>query len=193
MTRKKALHLAIEIIKKCNNDNTQEIVNKLEEILSENPFRGWTKESILDAILTYADEHNNNLPEKKDLTTANKLPSITVIKHKFGTSAISKLYQTYFPHLYKQKKRNSHYRLYDYDKEYFLKIFKDNYERIKKEKKVKHVGMRLYDQNRMQGTPVVSTIMYQCDCSSYNELLIMCKYKIDIKKLKSSIHVTFID
>lgn len=191
MTRQKALISAIEIIKKNNNEESQEIVSKLEEILSENPFRSWTKESIIDAILTYVDEHNN-LPGEKDLRIANKLPSITVIKNKFGTSAIRKLYKTYFPNLnMRNKNSSSPYRFYD--KEDFIRIFKENYERIKQEKKVRYVNMDLYDKNRTQGTPIIYTIMRQYGCSCYDDLLIACGYKIDIKELRPSINVTFLD
>ena len=57
MNRKQALTEAINILS--TNPDNKEIADKLKEILSELPLSEWTKNSIMDAIETYIQEHRN--------------------------------------------------------------------------------------------------------------------------------------
>ena len=191
MTRKQAISQAISILSKdAKNSN---IVSKLKELESELPLSRWTKESILDSIATYAEEHNGILPLASDLTTENNLPSNTVIEAKFHISSMEEFFNKYFPDfksLGKQYKSNSPYKNENID--YFITVFKNNYDRIIKNNS-KKVSTKNYDKYRNKNTPTLITILRNCNCKNYSELLILCGYKNKTEPIKANINVTFID
>lgn len=190
MTRKQAMSEAISILSQ-DSKNTQ-IVVKLQEILCELPMSIWTKESILDAIENYAIEHNNTLPYERELTSKNHMPSNTVIYNLFGISAIREFYAKYFSdHLVRPCLKKSPYE--NYSQEDFVKIFIQNYVRIKQELNVKNVNYRTYDFYKDKNTPCVNTILRNCHCDTYNDLLILCKLKQEKKKLATHIAITYND
>lgn len=189
MTRKQAILQAIEILSQ--NKENKGIVLKLKEIESELPVPVWTKESIIDAIETYASEHNNTLPQVTDLTNENNLPSNTVIYHKFGISSMDVFLKEYFPHLNPQNKSSSPYRFEDDG--YFLNIFKENYERIKNETQEKYVNSKQYNKYRKENTPQIYTIIKKCGCKSYEDLLILCGYKKEKKPLEAVVDISYQD
>ena len=184
MTRKQAISRAIDILSR-NKENV-DIVLKLQELYSEMPLSSWTKDSIIDSIETYALEHDNILPQAKDLISENRLPSNTVIGAKFNMTSMESFFKKYFPHLNKKNNYSSPYK--DKGEDYFIEIFKDNYTRIQKSLGVKVVSAKTYNKNRQKETPFYGTIVKQCGCNSYDDLLIKCGYK----KAHSTISTTLI-
>ncbi len=119
MTRKQAISQAIDILS--GDTNNKDIVYVLKQILEELPLSGWTNESIIDSIESYAYEHNNTLPTISELTRENKLPSNTVINSKFGIKSMNVFYKKYFSFLQPQNKSSSPYR---FEKDnYFLNSY----------------------------------------------------------------------
>lgn len=189
MTRKQAISKAIQLLS-INHEN-DDIIYKLKEIQEELPMSGWTKKSIIDAIETYASEHNNILPQVDHLTNSNKLPSNTVITNLFKLSSMNDFYHQYLPHLKSYNRSSSPYRFNDLD--YFIDIFKKNYDRIIRELNLTYVNASLYNKFKDDNTPHLTTIIKRSGCRSYEDLLILCGYKRKKKKLKSNIQVNYID
>lgn len=190
MTRKQAMSEAISILSK--DSKNEKIVEKLQEILCELPMSTWTKKSILDAIENYAIEHNNTLPYERELTSTNHMPSNTVIYNLFGISAIREFYSKYFSnYLVRSRQKESPYE--NYSQEDFVKIFIQNYARIKKELNVKSVNYKTYDFYKEKNSPCVNTILRNCNCDTYNDLLILCQIKHPKKKLVTHISITYND
>lgn len=189
MTRKQAISRAIDILSK--NKENSDVVLKLQELYSEMPLSYWTKDSIIDSIETYALEHNNTLPQAGDLISENNLPSSTVINAKFNISSMDVFLTKYFPHIKKKNKSNSPYK--NKDEDYFIKTFKDNYTRIQKTLGVKIVSAKTYNKNRQKDTPYYGTIVKQCGCSSYEDLLIKFGYKKAHSPISTTLNVSYND
>lgn len=79
------------------------------------------------------------------------------------------------------------------DEAYFLNIFMENYERIKKQKRVHTVSQKSYIKYRMDGTPHIKTIQNHCNCKTYGELLTLCGYKSENKPLIATMDISFND
>ena len=189
MTRKQAITMAISILsQKTEND---EIVMKLQEILSELPLSTWTRNSIIDSIETYAYEHDNILPSAIELTTENKLPSSTVINKIFGLSSMVLFFKKYFPNFKEKDKSSSPYK--GKDKDYFMFIFQENYEYIKHKFDIKYVTAKIYDKYKNTNTPCLNTITRNCNCKSYDELLVLCGYKKNELPIIATIKASFND
>lgn len=189
MTRKQAILRAIETLSQ--DEENSDIVLKLQEIYSEMPLSSWTKKSIIDSIETYALEHNNVLPQAGDLISKNNLPSNTVIEAKFNISSMKQFLKTYFPHMNKKDRSNSPYK--DKNEEYFIKTFKDNYMRIQEELGVKNISTKTYNKYRQKNTPFYGTIIKQCKCNSYEELLIKCGYRKAHSPISATLKVSYND
>ena len=187
MTRKQALSKAISILSE--DKKNDEIVLVLQNLLNEYPYSRWRKETVIDSITQYAIEHNNCLPQIHELTKENKLPSKTVIEYLFGYSSINLFYKEYFSE-YKIEGYNSPYRQQTI--EYFICIFKENYEMMKQNNKGrKFIGARAYDKMRMENTPCSKTIIRNCGLNSYNELLVMCGYIKEYKPIECSVNINY--
>lgn len=189
MTRKQAITKAIKILS--YDDDNKEIVLKLKEIEEEMPLSFWTKASILDAIITYASEHNNTLPVISELISKNNLPSRTVIESKYNISSIDTFYKKYLPELTPQNKSSSPYRYKNND--FFIDVFKTNYIRIKNKKNVKYISMKLYDKYKKRNTPTISTIIRKCGFNSYEDLLISCEFKKRTVPLVCTTNISYND
>lgn len=188
MTRKQALFQAIEILSK--NKEYNEITDKLREIEMEMPLSCWTKESIIDSILTYAEENNNTLPFASELTKENNLPSNTVIAAKFHMTSMEDFFKEYFPqYIIKDRVYKSSSPYKNKDTNFFITTFQENYERIKIENNINYVSTKTYDKNKKEGSPALKTIMCFCNCKTYNELLILCGLK---KRMKLEVHLNCI-
>lgn len=189
MNRKQALTEAINILS--TNPDNKEITDKLQEILSELPLSEWTKNSIMDAIETYIQEHNNTVPSSLEFTKSNKLPSNTVIRHLFNVSSLSEFLRKYFPKHKRRVGNSSPYK--DENEDYFIKLFKRNYMELKCKLNVKIVSGRLYKENKKVGEPCLETIIRNCNCNSYEELLILCNYKKPSKPITATVNGRFND
>lgn len=190
MTRKQALSKAISILS--DNKENEKIIEKLQEILFELPMSTWTKKSILDAIENYAIEHNNMLPYERELTSKNHMPSNTVIFNLFGISAIREFYAKYFQSYSTKPTRYESPYAHFLQKD-FENIFIQNYNRIKDELNIKNVNYRIYDLHKDKNTPCVETIMRNCHCNTYGDLLILCKIHQPHKNLATHVSITYND
>lgn len=188
MNRKQAILKAIEILS--TNPNNNEVTSKLKEIASEMPLSSWTRNSILDSIDTYITEHNNTLPWATELTSPNKLPTNATIKKFFEVSSIVQFWKEYFPQ-YKMKKRKSLYN--NESKGFFITTFKQNYERIKNKYNLKNVKLRQYEKYRNPNSPCLDTIKRNCDCQTYDDLLILCGYKKRVMPIVGISHIKVTD
>lgn len=189
MTRKQAILQAIEQLDKDEKNNS--VVEKLKEILEDFPLSVWTQKSIIDTIETYAIEHGNMLPQAKDLTSKNGLPSNTVIFNKFGISSINFFLENFFPMFNKQCKKYSPYN--DKEKEYFVNTFIENYIQIKNKFNLKYVGSKKYDKYKEKNTPHTTTIIKNCNCKSYKDLLILCGFKKPKKEIETTVSISYND
>ena len=189
MTRKQAILQAIEQLDK--DEKNSSIVEKLKEILEEFPLSVWTQKSIIDTIETYAIEHGNILPQAKDLTSKNGLPSNTVIFNKFGISSINFFLEKYFPMFNKQCKKYSPYN--DKENEYFVNTFIENYVGIKNRFNLKYIGSKTYDKYKEKNTPHTATIIKNCNCKSYEDLLVLCGFKKPKKEIETTISISYND
>ena len=186
MTRKQALSKAISILSKDTNSN--EIVSVLKNLLNEYPYSRWEKETVIDSITQYAIEHNGHLPQSHNLRKENRLPSSTVINYLFGYSSVNLFYEKYFPE-YKIEGYASPYRLQPRD--FFISVFKKNYDRIKLETGVRIVDKKKYNQKREANTPIIKTILRNCKLDDYKQLLIECGYMKEQKPIECSIDVSY--
>lgn len=189
MTRKQAILEAITILSQ--NKENEKITEKLQDILEELPSSSWTKKSIIDAVENYAIEHDNRLPYERELTAENHMPSNTVIYNKFGIKAIRKFYKKYFPNFITKTLYGSPYC--DLTQEDFKDIFTKNYNRIKDKLKVKNITSKLYNVHKDKDTPCVETIMRNCNCATYNELLSLCNIKKKSEPLETHLTITYND
>lgn len=189
MTRKQAISKAIMILSQ-DIHNTS-IVEKLYEISTEFPLSSWTQKSILDAIENYALEHDNKLPYERELTSENNMPSNTVIYNKFGIKSIRKFYEKYFPNFVMKSLYGTPYC--ELTQENFKNLFTKNYNCIKNKLQVKNVTNKLYNTYRDIESPCVETIMRNCNCTTYSELLILCNIKNENEPLETHLTITYND
>lgn len=188
MNRKQAILKAIEVLS--TDSNNSEVIDKLKEVANEMPSSTWTRESILDSIDTYATEHNNTLPGIVELNSSNKLPTDVTIKKFFSTPSIISFWKEYFPQ-YKMKERKSPYN--NEPNDFFIATFKQNYEKIKNKYDLKYVKYAQYEKYREPNSPCANTIRRNCNCKTYNDLLILCGYKKKSSPVVSVSHVKVTD
>ena len=74
-----------------------------------------------------------------------------------------------------------------------MKTFKDNYIKIQKLLNVKVVGTKQYNQYKDKETPHSYTIIKNCGCKTWNELLILCGFKKKNSPLQVSYDVNYND
>lgn len=189
MTRKQAILQAIQALSK-EGDNI-DIINKLEEIYNEMPLSRWTKSSILDCVETYAEEHDGMFPYINEFKNVNGLPSTTVIFSKFNISSIDDFYNQYFTHLRHKIGNGSPYR--DKEISFFLESFKSEYIRIRDKFNAKVISLYRYNENRSKNTPIAETVMRQCNCDTYAELLDLCGFENAVKPISITIDVSYSD
>ncbi len=153
MTRKQALHMALEAL-------TDEAAKaKINEIINDMPLTNWTKEAIFDSVEQFILD-NGRTPTATDFKKKG-LPPHTVIKHRFGVS-LSEFLNMYYPR--EKPKVNS--KVYGHKSaEEWLEVFKGEFERIQPR------SAEEYDRKRMAGTPCWSVIAKYSKVNSWFLLL----------------------
>ena len=120
------------------------------------------------------------------------MPSNTVICSLFGISAIREFYAKYFPNYFTKSSRyESPYA--QFSQEDFKNIFIKNYTRIKEELCVKYVCYHTYNLYRDKKSPCANTIMRNCKCDTYKDLLVSCKIKQHKKEIATHVSITYKD
>ena len=118
MTRKQALHIALKVL------TDDEAVRKINEILEDMPFTGWSERTIFDTIDQFILD-NGRTPTATDFKKKG-LPPHPVIKLRFGVT-LKEFLLKYYP---SPKLCNS--RIYFYrTKEEWKTLFICDYIRIK--------------------------------------------------------------
>ena len=166
MTRKEALKMAIIILNK--QEQTQDIVDaisKISEVLSEMPLVHWSTDSIFDAIEQWKIE-KGNYPSASDLDQKG-LPCSSVIKQKFKIDPVVFL-KKHFPKEHSMEHISPYY---DKTKEEWIKIFINEYNRIKP------VSYRQYESRRSKNIPMARWIMKKYKIKTWKTLLSFCGLK----------------
>lgn len=187
MTRKQAILQAIQSLSR--EGSNIDVINKLKEIYNEMPLSMRTKSSIIDCVETYAEEHDGMFPYINEFRKKNGLPSTTVIFSKFNISSIDDFYNQYFTHLKHKIGNGSPY--YDKDMGFFLDTFKSEYEKMREKFNTKIISHRKYNKNRSDGVPNAETVMRQCNCDTYTELLELCGFKKKAQPLSLTMDVSY--
>jgi hypothetical protein len=180
MTRKQALQYAITVL------NAQNIVNKgvilkIQDIMKEMPFCHWSKETIIDTLQQWAIENGRN-PTCGDLKKCNNLPPHSIIKLRFNMTA-KQFLDKYFPQPLEQE-LNSLYC--EHPKEYWLNIFKSEYNRIKPSSSNNYNKLR----NHQYPSWITTAKMY--NLNKWSELLDLCNIHINKSKKQTKFIVNHI-
>lgn len=159
MTRKNALEMAVMVVKSSdlNKETKQEIIEKLNQCVTDMPLNHWSRESILDACQQYIEDNGRPIG-LADFDRSPKLPSHPVVERKFNMS-LREFRDTYFP-LPTPKILDTPAALTAY-----LSAFKSNFEES---------GARTrdeYDKLRGEGTPCSAAILRATGFGSWHELI----------------------
>lgn len=156
MTRKQALHKALESI----NDN--EVRSKIEEILEDMPFTGWSERTIFDTIDQFILD-NKRIPTTTDFKF-RRLPPHTVIKLRFGVT-LKEFLLKYYP----IEKLNKSAIYYDRPREHWQIDF------IKQYHNIKPYGAEQYNDARNINTPSWATVAKMFDITKWLNWLAYCE------------------
>jgi len=130
MTRKQALHKALEVLTEV------ETISKINEIIDDMPFTGWSERTIFDTIDQFVIDHDRN-PTATDFIPKG-MPPHPVIKLRFGIT-LGEFLEKYYP----QPK---------IDKDKYKQLFISEYERIKPR------GACDFNKRRSDSVPTWGTI-----------------------------------
>ena len=155
MTRKQALHKALEVI-------TDEAAKaKIWEILDDMPFIGWSERTIFDAIDQFVLD-NGRMPYVSDFKKKG-LPSHTVIKLKFGVNL-----KDFLAGHYPSKKLCASRLYFHKTKEGWKDIFVRDYIGSRPRSAEEH------NRARTKGAPSWQTISTMFGISKWSEWLDFC-------------------
>lgn len=126
MKRKKALQIAIDILKKQSHITLelQDATRVLEEMMNGVPSKIWGDKEIREAIERFISERGRP-PLVKELSQYKYLPPHPVFKHQYKMTAGRWLYLNYPP---KDPKWNRQYKTYT--KKDYEQMFIEEYKRI---------------------------------------------------------------
>lgn len=146
MTRKQALYKALETI------TNKDVIEKINEILDDMPFTGWSKRTIFDTIDQFIID-NGRSPTTTDFKKKG-LPPHPVIKLRFGIS-LKEFLEKYYSN---NKKCNSKV-YFSKTKEYWKENFIIQYHRVKP------TSAEGYNRKRSESTPSWGTVakLYNID------------------------------
>ena len=151
MTRKQALHKAIEALK-AQSEN-RDIIAKLREIEAEMPLNHWTKRAIVDAVEQFIADNGRN-PTATDFKRKG-MPPHTVIRARYGVTLNEWLEKNY----------PSAINSYELRKKLYTSRFISDYKRI---------GPQTaddFDKNRTPGTVSWQTLKSYYNVTSWYGLL----------------------
>ena len=171
MTRKQALHKALEVLERIEEiDDFErfehvecaELKRKISEILEDMPFTGWSERTIFDTIDQFIDD-NDRMPLVSDFKKKG-LPPHTVIKLRFGIT-LREFLDQYYP---AQKLCNSQF-YYTKSKEHWRDVFIAEY------RKNKPTSAELYNSTRSEGVPSWGTVAKMFGIGKWYEWLYFCE------------------
>ena len=157
MTRKEALQ---EVLKTQTNP---EIIEKLQDIIDDEPSIRWTKKKILDAIEQFIID-NNRCPLTCELDRMAILPPHANISHYFNM-AYNELIKKYFP---------DYARINSNDSKIDINALN---RRFKKEFiKLGYPSESIYNIKRSKELPTIQTTAKYMGAKNFTELLRMCGF-----------------
>ena len=151
MTRKTALHKAIEQLKKIKGN--EEIIEKLQDLAEELPIIHWSDKSIRDRVEQFAEENGRN-PTVSDFRKKG-MPPHPVFKQKYGINLsewLEKFYPTYRP-----------------SNEELEKIYTEEF--IKEYERIKPRSADDYEAKRSRNVKCWQTVRARCGLTSWRSLL----------------------
>ena len=167
MTRKQALHKALEIL------TDKEAIGKIQEILEELPFTNWSERTIFDTIDQFVLDNGRN-PTATDFIPKG-MPPHPVIKLRFGIN-LKEFLAKYYP----QPEKN---------KEEYKRIFIEEYIRISPK------GANEFNQKRGENIPTWGTFAKMLGFNKWLEWLTFCgleKNSPALRKRAGTVELTII-
>jgi len=155
MTRKQALHKALEVLK------DEPARGKIQEILDDMPFIGWSERTIFDTIDQFVVD-KGRVPGVSDFKKKG-LPPHTVIKLRFGMNL-----KEFLNERYPQEKSCTSRLYFQKTKEQWKDIFVLDYIENKPRSAEEH------NKLRTQGTPSWQTISIMFEISKWLDWLAFC-------------------
>ena len=146
MTRKQALHKALEVL------TDEEAISKINEILDDMPFTAWSERTIFDTIDQFVLDHGRN-PTATDFIPKG-MPPHPVIKLRFGIT-LGEFLEKYYPQP-------------EINKNDYKRIFISEYERIKPK------GACDFNDRRASGIPTWRTFAKMFGISRWLEWIEFC-------------------
>lgn len=155
MTRKQAL---LAVLKE---QSDPEIIEKLQDIIDDEPSVRWTKKKILDSIEQFILD-NNRCPLTCEMDRLAILPPHTNISHYFNITYME-LIKEYFP----DYMRNSKIEI---DANTLSKQFKKEFVRLE------YPSESIYNIKRSKELPTIQTTAKYVGAKNFTELLKMCGF-----------------
>ena len=155
MTRKQALHKALEVIR------DKETIDKISEILDELPFTGWSERTIFDTVDQFIID-NGRIPTATDFKKKG-LPSHPVIKLRFGMN-LKEFLGKYYPSNSLCSSKIYSNRTREQWKELFIEEYHSN----------KPTTAEEYNSTRKAGTPSWATVAKMFDITKWLDWLMFC-------------------
>lgn len=147
MTRKQALHKALEVL------SDSEVINRINEIIDELPLTGWSEKTIFDTIDQFVIDHGRN-PTATDFIPKG-MPPHPVIKLRFGMT-LGEFLARHYP----QPEKRS--------REEYKEMFISEYARIKPR------GACDFNNTRAANIPTWGTFAKMFDMNKWFEWLKFC-------------------
>lgn len=166
MTRKTALVTAISVLDRTTAEDISEVKQKLQDIVDDLPKTNWSKETILDAVEQYRQDHGR-YPSIKEFEQKG-LPTKRIVEKVFGQS-IELVLSEYFPELQLRRKASRKFRD---EQEYWLSFF---VEYVKIHPETTNIT---YNQERPAGSPSWQMIAAMYHLKRWNDLLKWCQLPI---------------
>jgi len=172
MTRKQSLKAALHILQKHEQtDYITEISKKLQALIEDLPITNWTQKTIFDTFEQFLIDNGRNATTT-DMKKSG-LPPHTVIKHRFGMDSKTFL-DKYFPPKCNSRMLGQKYR------EEWLKLFKNDYERIKPRSAEEYNKLRQFD------LPTWGTVARLFGIGKWSEFQKFCELPIYDKKQRQA-------
>ena len=156
MTRKQALHRALQVL------DDEEVRAKINEIIDDMPFTGWSERTIFDTIDQFIID-NGRVPSGTDFKKKG-LPPHPVIKLRFGIN-LKEFLTKYYP---SPKRLNNFSLYYTKEKEEWKEIFIESYNANKPR------TADDYNKTKPKETPTWVTIAKMFGTESWLEWITIC-------------------
>ena len=175
-----ALNIAITAIQQLPDNETNRIaITKLKNLKKQDRYIHWTKEMVFEVLDKWQEEHG--LPPTTTILGEPDMPHLLTIQKLFNMKA-SAFLNLYYPREKYKTKQTSPFHLYD--KEDWLQIFAEQYDKIKPS------SCKEYNVLRDEKTPTWETIAKHLGYSTWTELIKNTDVDTSCLKLKTHMRNT---